>query len=63
MATVEFRTGKIEIPDYMADLMYGIPTHKLTYKQAVAAMNRKMLGDHVNRQYDRIVDDHFNRRR
>jgi hypothetical protein len=63
MAIVEFRTGKIEIPDYMADLMVGIPTHKLTYRQAVDAMNAKMLGDHVNRQHDRIIDNHFHRRR
>jgi hypothetical protein len=63
MAKVEFRTGKKEIPDYMAELMAGIPTHKLTYKQAVAAMNAKMLNDHVGRSMDRIVDDHFNRRR
>lgn len=63
MAQVEFRTGKREIPDYMADLMYGIPTHKMTYEQAVDAMNQKMFANHVDRAVDRIRDDHFSRRR
>ncbi len=60
---VEFRGGKRWIPGYMADLMTGIKTHKLTYDQAVDAMNRKMLGDHVERARDRILDDHFSGRR
>ena len=63
MAQVEFRTGKREVPDYMAELMYGIPTHRMTYDEAVAAMNRKMVGDHIGRAVDRIIDDHFSQRK
>ena len=59
MAEVEFRTGKREVPDYMADLMAGIETHRLTYDEAVEAMNRKMTGDYLGRAMDRIIDQHF----
>lgn len=59
MAEVEFRTGKMEIADYLADLMRGIPTHKMTFDQAVEAMNAKMVGDYVGRSVDRMVDRHF----
>jgi hypothetical protein len=59
VAEVEFRTGKREIPDYQADLMQGLPTHKMTYDEAIAAMNRKMAGDFVNSAVDKIVINHF----
>lgn len=62
MAEVEFRTGKQEIADYLADLMRGIPTHKMTFDEAIRAMNTKMVGDHVGRAVDRIVDRHFEER-
>jgi len=59
VAEVEFRTGKREIPDYMADLMAGIPTHKMTYDQAVAAMNRKLETGHIDRAVDDIRAEHL----
>ena len=59
MAEVEFRTGKREIADYLAELMRGIPTHKMTFEQAIKAMNAKMVGDHVDRAVDRLVARHF----
>ncbi len=62
MAEVEFRTGKMEIADYLADLMRGIPTHKLTFDQAIAQMNSKMAGDYVGRAVDKLVDRHFTER-
>ncbi len=62
MTEVEFRTGKMEIADYLADLMRGIPTHKYTFDQAIAEMNRKMVGDFVGRTVDRITDRHFTER-
>lgn len=61
MAQVEFRTGKREIPDYMAELMAGLGTHKMTYDQAVAAMNRRLEANHITRAGDRIIGDHFAR--
>lgn len=59
MAEIEFRTGKREVPDYMADLMAGLQTHRMTYDEAVQAMNRKMLTDQIDRSIDRIVQQHF----
>lgn len=62
MAEVEFRTGKRDVPDYLADLMVGIKTHKMTYDEAIVAMNRKMIGDYVGRAVDRRIDQHFSDR-
>lgn len=56
---MRFRDGKRTVPDYMESLMVGIPVHKLTYDQAVEAMNRKALTDHTDRALDRIIDRHF----
>lgn len=59
MAERKFRDGKREIPDYMHDLMQGLQTHKMTYEQALVAMNSKALKDHLNRTVDRTVMRHF----
>lgn len=59
MAEVKFREGKRIVPDYMALLMRGIPTHKLTYEEAIAAMNRKMETDLLDHSVDRIIARHF----
>lgn len=63
MAELEFRDGKREVADYIASLMAGIKTKRMTYDEAIAAMNRKMVGDHVERSVDRILDAHFQERR
>lgn len=59
MAERKFRDGKREIPDYMHDMMQGLQTHKMTYEQAVKAMNQKGLSDFLNRTVDRTVMRHF----
>lgn len=56
---VEFRTGKREIPEYLADMMQGIETIRMTYKEAVAAANAKVLSTHVDRAMDSILAGHF----
>jgi len=61
VAEVEFRTGKREIPDYQAELMAGIQTHKMTYERALQEMNRRLEANHVERAFDRIRDEHFSR--
>lgn len=63
MAELSFRDGKREVADYIAALMAGIKTNRLTYDEALAAMNRKMLGDHIERSVDRILDRHFQEHR
>jgi hypothetical protein len=56
---VEFRDGKRDIPDHLADMMIELPTHTLTYEQAVEKANWKLANDHINRAYDGIVQAHF----
>jgi hypothetical protein len=63
MAERKFRDGKREIPDYMHDLMQGLQTHKMTYEEALVAMNRKQVSDFTGRAVDRLVSDHFARNR
>ena len=59
MAERKFRDGKREIPDYMHDMMQGLQTHKMTYEEALAAMNQKALKDHLNTTVDRVISRHF----
>lgn len=59
MAEVEFRTGKQEIPDHLADLMAGLETQRMTYEEAVDAANRKLVDTHVDKAVDRILKAHF----
>jgi len=59
MAEVEFRTGKREIPDHLADLMAGLETHRMTFDEAVDAANKRLLGDTVDKAFDRVIKNHF----
>ena len=59
MAQRKFRDGTREIPDYMHDMMQGLRTEKMTYRQAVEAMNGKALKDHLNQTVDRVVMRHL----
>lgn len=58
-AEYEFRDGKRLVPDYIATLLAGIETHRLTYEEAIDAANRKAEADFVNAQQDRILAAHF----
>lgn len=59
MGEVKFRGGKRVVPDYMEQLMAGIPTHKMTYDEAVVAMNAKMERGVIDQSFDKIVARHF----
>lgn len=61
MREVEFRDGKREIPDHLADMMATLPTHTLRYEEAVEKANWKLASDHVNRAADSVIQSHFGR--
>ena len=63
MAELEFRDGKRIVPDYMETLMVGLPLHKLTYSQAVAAMNAQQTQGIIDRAFDKVIDRHFEEHR
>lgn len=59
MGEVKFRDGKRVIPDYMEELMRGLRVDRMRYDEAVDAMNRKMVTDHIDRAVDRMVSRHM----
>jgi len=56
-----FRDGPREVPPHVEAMLTGIPVHKLTYEQAKAAANNKMLTDHLERAHAGVLKDHFRR--
>lgn len=61
MREVEFRDGKRLIPNHLADMMTDLPTHTLTYEQAVEKANWRLASDHANKALDGLVQSHFGR--
>lgn len=59
MPELRFRDGKRVVPDYISSLMSGLETRKMTYDEAIAAMNRQMLTNHTDRVMGRMLADHF----
>ena len=59
MREVEFRDGKKVIPDHLADMMIELPTHTMTYEQAVEKANWKLANDHLGRVQERTIQSHF----
>jgi hypothetical protein len=58
-AEIEFREGKRQVPEYIAALLRDIPTHRLTYDEAIEFANRRMEADYINAQRDRVLAAHF----
>jgi hypothetical protein len=56
---LEFRDGKRVVPDYIAALLAGIETFRLTYEEAIAEANKRAEADFINAQQDRILAAHF----
>ena len=56
---VEFRDGPQMIPAYLADLMAGLPTFKMTKEEAVDAANKKQLRNAASSAYDAAIKTHF----
>jgi len=59
MSEVVFRDGKREVPNHLAALMSELDTYKLTYEEAVAAANKKLVSDHLDKTFGKIVSQHF----
>ena len=59
MIEVEFRDGKRQVPDHVAEMMESLPTHTMTYEQAMEKANWKLADDHVSRAFDGFVQSHF----
>lgn len=59
VAERKFRDGKREIPDYVDDLMSGLRTEKMTYEQAIKAMNHDMEARVIDRHVDSMIQRHF----
>jgi hypothetical protein len=60
---IEFRDGKRTVPAYIALILTGIETYRLTYDEAIAAANKKIEADFINAQQDKILAAHFKERR
>lgn len=61
MAEVEFRTGPMEVPDHVAELiaMSGADPKVLTYDQAIAEANQAMERRILNKAMDSAIAGHF----
>lgn len=56
---VEFRDGTQVVPDHVADMVAGLETFKMTYKEAIAAAEKRALGDLVGRAQRELIRAHF----
>ena len=59
MAEVEFRDGKKDIPDHLAEMMKGLPTHQMTLAEATNAANNSLVGERFNRARQNLITEHF----
>lgn len=56
---VEFRDGKRWVHEHVAAMMESIETYRMTYDEAVAAAEKKLLGDLVYGVQQGLISDHF----
>lgn len=56
---LEFRDGLRVVPEYLVASFKRLETHRLTYDEALAQVNRGFENDLINAQHDKIVSAHF----
>lgn len=61
MQTVEFRDGERDVPDHVAELLRGHSVYAMTYEQAIRYAERVLERNELNRQMNRVIDEHFKR--
>jgi hypothetical protein len=61
MATLEFRDGKREVPDYLADVLrrYENKLYQITHDEAIELANRTMEHDVVESKITSVIATHF----
>lgn len=59
MPKLEFRDGEREVPDYLADMMVGIETYKLTVDEAIREANRQAENRHLQKAFDDVIAQHI----
>lgn len=61
MPELEFRDGKREVPDHLAQPMQRIETFRMTYEEALHEVDRRRMADYINGYADRVVSNHMAR--
>jgi len=59
MAEVEFRDGKKNIADHLAEMMRGLPTHTMTLDEATRAANNTLVSAKFSEARQRLITQHF----
>jgi hypothetical protein len=59
MAELEFRDGKRETPDYLADYLSYVDTVRVTYLEAIELANKARLTEHLNNMQQKVITEHF----
>lgn len=59
MPELQFRDGRHNVPPHLEELMKSIETYKLTYDQAVTAVNRKLMSDYLGQVQAKVTSQHF----
>lgn len=59
MAEIEFRDGTKFVPDHLAEMMKGLPTHQMTLTEATQAANNSLVASRFNDARSKIITQHF----
>jgi hypothetical protein len=60
---LEFRDGKRLVPEYLASIMAGLETHRMTFEEAVGVANKRLEADFLNAKQDDVLAAHFREHR
>jgi len=59
MKDVDFRDGTKSVPDHVAAMLEGLPTHVITYEEGVRYMNENQLRKHLDKVQSKVIAAHF----
>jgi hypothetical protein len=60
--SLEFRDGVREVPEYLAVLLEGIDTFRLTYDEALEQVNNQMMATVINQAFSKALSESLVRR-
>ena len=61
MAVLDFRDGRREVPDHVADILrrHESSLYRITYDEALALVNKTLLQDVVDKKLSSVITAHF----
>ena len=59
MPSLRFRDGERDLPDQLFERFVGLDVRRMTYDEALEASNKREMTDYLNKEQQRVMNEHM----